>query len=322
MRHPPYHLRPNKAVDRLLLVRLLEGLDGWLPLDQMSYYGLGGPFLDEFRIVANAFPRMNMVSITSNEQTHLRQRFHKLSSNISLVHQPIHGYLDDFREGEPCVFWLDYVNLDPDRLSEFERLLSLVGERSIVKLTVRAQMHDAPVSEVPLEEPVERVTPEEFRAVYGRWLRDEITPESLRLVNIPVVVEGMVQVAGERAMRSDPARVFQVLQSHCYNDGTQMLSVTGVVCLETDKEAIVSGLEGQKGVSFNWGNPQRIDVPELSLKERLHLEECLPVDGGDVGPLQESLNYRIDSSENGSRRKLEQFAQYYRDYPLFGKMSV
>ena len=49
MRHPPYHLRTNKAVDRLLLVELLRVLEA--NGGPFSYYSLGGPFLEDLRVM-------------------------------------------------------------------------------------------------------------------------------------------------------------------------------------------------------------------------------------------------------------------------------
>ena len=47
----PYRLRPNKAVDRELFLSLLMRLAPKLALEKYHYVGLGGPFLEDFRLV-------------------------------------------------------------------------------------------------------------------------------------------------------------------------------------------------------------------------------------------------------------------------------
>ena len=46
----PYRLRPNKAVDRELFLSLLMRLAPALSLEKYHYVGLGGPFLEDFRL--------------------------------------------------------------------------------------------------------------------------------------------------------------------------------------------------------------------------------------------------------------------------------
>ena len=43
MRHPAYHLRPNKAVDRLALINAIKHLPNRESLRKYTYYSLGGP---------------------------------------------------------------------------------------------------------------------------------------------------------------------------------------------------------------------------------------------------------------------------------------
>ena len=47
----PYKLRPNKAVDRELFLSLLCRLGAHLMVERYKYIGLGGPFLEDFRLL-------------------------------------------------------------------------------------------------------------------------------------------------------------------------------------------------------------------------------------------------------------------------------
>ena len=62
-RHPPYHLRPNKAIDRFLLVDLLRHVP-YEERKRYEYIGLGGPFLEDFKIMPLPSHRHGVKSLT------------------------------------------------------------------------------------------------------------------------------------------------------------------------------------------------------------------------------------------------------------------
>ena len=69
-RHPAYHLRPNKAVDRLVFLEILRVLELLVSsLDEYTYIGFGGPYLEDFRLIAQMFPTLEMISIEEDEET-------------------------------------------------------------------------------------------------------------------------------------------------------------------------------------------------------------------------------------------------------------
>jgi hypothetical protein len=62
---PAYHLRTNKAVERLLFIELLRRLDRALsrPIAQYKYVGLGGPYLEDFNLLHATFGNNEMTSL-------------------------------------------------------------------------------------------------------------------------------------------------------------------------------------------------------------------------------------------------------------------
>ena len=58
MKHPPYHLRANKAADRLILMETITRVTRALSasMDDYTYYGFGGPFLEDFKLIRKFFP--------------------------------------------------------------------------------------------------------------------------------------------------------------------------------------------------------------------------------------------------------------------------
>jgi hypothetical protein len=98
-----------------------------------------------------------------------------------------------------------------------------------------------------------------------------------------------------------------------------MLSVTGVVYPRTEKTKTKKMFESVRFADFDWNEPYPIDIPSLSVKERLFLERFLPIapekDAGEE--LFKALGYMIDNSEKRSKQQLSHYADYHREYPNF-----
>jgi len=73
MKHPAYYMRPNKAVDRLALVDVIRLVVNPEELADYTYYSMGGPTLEDFRMIYEFFPELRMVCIEENEDTYKRQ---------------------------------------------------------------------------------------------------------------------------------------------------------------------------------------------------------------------------------------------------------
>src|SRR5438128_1087470 len=85
----PYHLRPNKAVDRLLFVDLLARLDSAVSIaDNYEYVGLGGFTMEEFRMIHERFYELPLKSLEENRQVERRARFNAPNSRVIFRRQP------------------------------------------------------------------------------------------------------------------------------------------------------------------------------------------------------------------------------------------
>lgn len=333
MKHPPYHLRTNKAVDRLLLVDLLRPLN---PDSRFTYYSLAGPFLEDLRVMDHYFPQMRLVSLESNGQTWARQRFHQFSSRLTLEHYPLADYLASGYEpggagGDGTdVFWIDYTDLDYRRFEEFQVVLKAVPDGSVVRITLRAQpsidfgslqgrVSDEEIArlreeaQATFEDEFKKVLPHPPPSVSGTF------SEYARAVQL------MVQRAASTALDAPGStRDFLPVQATRYNDGTQMVSITGVVALREGLGQMRDKLCGVNFANFEWAEPAEVNVPILSLKECLTLEEHLPCqDGEDAGEtLYPVLNYMIADGEKATKRQLSQYADHHRDYPRFVRTAI
>ena len=109
MKHPPYHLRLNKAIDRFLLIEILLLLEkkAGFKFSEYTYYGFGGPFLEDCRLLNQYLPEIRLVSIEENKETYKRQKFHRFcnSSKLKLKNMSSQNFLNSFKGEGKNIFW-------------------------------------------------------------------------------------------------------------------------------------------------------------------------------------------------------------------------
>ena len=311
MRHPPYHLRVNKAIDRFLLIEIIDILKRHCDISDYTYYGFGGPFLEDCRLIHNRCPEIKIVSIETNQQIFKRQEFHRFSKNLDLRHENSNSFLANFSSDGKEIFWFDYTDLKFRHFDEFMSILGKVSKNSVVKITVRAEPPSNGLSAW-----------EKFQREYERVL-----PESARQTAIErpspflKLLQDMFQIASQQALESGES-VFQPLDSSHYNDQTQMLSITGMICDKNQVSDVRQWFKNSAFSNFDWNDePRKIDVPTLSIKERLHLEKYLPTKQKTGRSLSRALGYRIDDTDPRHLEKLRQYEEFYPYYPYFARVS-
>ena len=316
MRHPPYHLRVNKAIDRLLLVEILDILKRHCDISNYTYYGFGGPFLEDCRLIHNRCPEVRIVSIETNQQTFKRQEFHQFSKNLELRREDFASFLANFSSNGGEIFWLDYTNLILKHFEEFMNVLGQVSENSVVKITIRAE---PPLNASSSTEDRDKEW-DDFQQTYRQLLplsakkTDVETP-----LSFTKLLQKMIRIVSQQALPASGESVFQLLDSSHYSDQTHMLSITGIVC---NKSKVSKIRRWFKNWNLDWAQPRKIDVPTLSTKERLHLEKYLPTKAQTGRSLSRALGYRIDNTESQHLEKLKQYEEFYQYYPYFARVSI
>lgn len=316
MRQPPYHLKVNKAIDRFLLVEILDILKRHCDISNYTYYGFGGPFLEDCKLIHERCPEIQMVSIEKNQETFKRQKFHCFSKNLDLRNEDFATFIADFSSSGGEIFWLDYTNLKIGNFDDFKNVLGKVSENSIVKITIRAEPFS---STLPSEERTQKW--KDFQEEFG-----EILPSSKKQKDIekPLLfiklLQKMLQLASQKPTLG--GSIFHPLNSSYYKDQTQMLSVTGIVCNKNKVSEIQQLFKDWRFFNQTWEGAHKIDIPTLSIKERLYLEKYLLTTEKTGCSLSRALGYKIDNTDKAHIEKLKQYEEFYRYYPYFARVSI
>lgn len=326
----PYRLRPNKAVDRELFLAMLDRLTPRLPLRKYHYIGLGGPFLEDFRLVHARLGITRMTSVEDEEETHKRQKFNRPIRSIECVHSTLEEYLDDEYLKDPVIIWFDYTK--PRNVREqIERFARSIGEvplGSILRITLNANPTslgepDSNELSVDLEEPP---IPEDAKLpTIHEWrlkrFRDRMGPlfpaghpaSEMTHKQFGHTILQVLKLAVERTAMSHTQRnVAWGLATH-YADGQPMVTATLVVCSATDSsKPPVMDLLNEWEFASTPDTPHRLDLPDLSSLERLTMESNLP---------SSPLAYRLPKSDMGVD-PIATFRKFYRFYPHFSRIQL
>ena len=320
MKEPPiYHLRFNKAIDRFTLIQAIKTLETTSKLNNYSYYGMGGPYLEDFRLIYESFPKLSMVSIESSFDTYKRQHRHLPCSlrKLDLRNEEIGSFITNYQaNGRKSIFWLDYTKLKYNHFEDFMGLLPKVEANSIIKITLRAEFKDYFTFRAETDKQKEEIR--KFKDEFGHVLPPEYPLPVLTLPNFAALLQEMIRISFQKILTAGADTTFQILSSFYYKDGdSPMFTLTGIVCQQSDLVQIKRNFKSLEHSNLNWAPPKQIDVPFLSTQERFFLQKYLPRKASRSGAfLQKKLGYKITPNTEAS---LCQYSEFHRYFPYYIK---
>ena len=320
----PYSLRQNKAIDRYAFIELLSRINIFCNIRDYSYIGLGGYSLEDFKYIHSHFGIRDMISLEEDEEVHKRQLFNCPLSCIKCCHQSTDDFINEFNRSNETIVWLDYVRPSNLRkqVEEFQAIVNKLSPLDIIKITLNAN----PSSYVARAE-VEQKDLHEARIAKLKDMLGElyppagIVPTMMTMGKFPSAILLILKSAASAAT-SGQSISFQPLTAFSYADGQQMLTLTGIIL---EKDEIKDFLDKTKIINWelgntDWAKPRQINVPELTMKERLYIDSLLP--GSDVKRIQDELKFRFNRNENRSLKMLETYALFYRHSPYFSRILI
>jgi hypothetical protein len=321
MSQPPYHLRTNKAVERLLFVEMLRKLDGHLPtkIERYAYVGLGGPFLEDFALMHGMFGMLDLKSLETERHVRTRQEINLPCSRIKLTLDSTTVFVRDYvARRKPQIIWFDYEWPDwKKQLSECSDLIRNITPMSILKITLSGRTKHLPIGST--RDPL---------ALHAEWFNDmfanygPFTPDMMRESKICRTLFGILKRVIADTIPDTKEKCVRTLASYEYNDRTPILTVTLIVGPREDvKEAISKSELNQWPFSgLLWREPKKIDVPDLSLRERLAVNKLLP------GITPESVLKRLKLTLSGTPResldRMKSYVEFYRHVPQFLRFTL
>lgn len=314
MRVPAYHLRLNKMVERLLFVELLHRLDGLLPakIEQHTYVGLGGPYLEDFNLIHGTFGNEDMISLEIYDWVLTRQELNQPHSAVKLRLQSTAQFIESFTLDEQrYVIWFDYSKQDWDQqIYECCELLRKLPALSLFKVTFSGLARKE-----KLEETADRLS--RMFADYGPFEARDVSANRISYTLYSILrraIAGAIPDTEEKAVKS--------LASYRYDDGTPILTVTMTLGPKARIDELVrkARLRSWRFSDINWRGPREIALPSLGLREKLAVDRLLPA--ADSQTILDKLGLRLAERRRDSLRQLDNYLQFYRQVPQFLRVTL
>jgi hypothetical protein len=326
----PYHLRQNKAVDRYAFIELLSKLDKYCDIEQYGYVGFGGHSLEDFKYIHSRFGITNMTSIENNQQVYNRQRFNQPHNCIKCILQSSDEFIDEFQAEVKTIIWLDYTNPAEIR-SQVEQLQAIINKLSpldIVKITLNAHAssyHEAPKGKGIRIDPEKDIQQPRLEKLNNR-LGDlfpiaDVSLDMMTEARFPEALCSIVKFAVNSSLHGRSDIQFQPLTSFCYADGVKMLTITGILIEDNNSNLLTAtNIENWELANTQWGKPKSINIPDLTIKERLYIDALLPHSKPEE--IQKKLGFLFSDKESESLEMLRTYILFYRQSPYFSRILV
>lgn len=333
-----YQLRINKSVDRNLFVDTLIRISGYYSdIKNYTYYGFAGPYFEDFKLLHLRLNINNMVSWESNKQVYDRQVFNKPYNCIQILNKKSSDCLSDISSdtdtlSSPCIVWLDYAeaNERSEQIVEFVSLIDCMKHGDIARITLNANPN-------ALFQKKDNVSGDDINKLrkdaYEKNMPEKQIPEcdpsnfskkeSLARIIYYAIYKAAI------SDRFDKKTVFYPITISNYADGPHpMLTCTGIVL---DKGKEIDFLEKTKITSWDmlasdytdWERVKIncINVPALTMKEKLAIDASLPVKGGnDIATLASTIKER--GKLQIKEKEIADYIKYYRYYPNYRQIML
>ena len=329
----PYHLRPNKFVDRQLFVDLLARVGRLRDFSKYVYISMGGKFLEDHRALHMALDVSELISIDASPEIVARQDFNKPFDSIKCVPKTAADFVDEFSTFASTypadtnfVVWLDYTN-PKDRLlqlQEFSKLISHFQPFDIVKITINANIRTLGAEgKLPAGFPTIRDWRLDiYQAQLGQF-PGNATAEEMVQAYFPRVLARSIAAAAKHGTETLRNATLRPLAVFAYSDGPHtMLSSAWIVLPEAEADSFMREppIANWTFLAPSWEDVARINVPDLSTREKLHIDRLLLSKQDDE--ISQSVGFLFGEDETDSIEKVSQYRRHYRFYPHFMRVSL
>lgn len=324
----PYRLRPNKAVDRELFLSLLTRLAPKLSIEKYHYVGLGGPFLEDFRLVHARLGIVKMTCVETEQQVHKRQIFNRPVAGVECVHTTLENFLDETDLETPAIIWFDYTEPKgiTTQMERFARTIGTVAIGSILRVTLNANPASlgtpdpkdlsVEVDGEASEDRAVKPTIQDWRLARFKERLGALFPSGLGSDGMtfkkygPSLLRALKLAVDNEALSFRDRHIIWAFATH-YADGQAMVTAALVVAPSGDKEIeeLVKSWEFFTTIDA----PHRLDLPALSTLERLTMESS--------DDAKAKLGFALPTSDMGAD-PFEAFKRFYRIYPHFSRVEL
>lgn len=330
----PYQLRTNKFIERQLYLDALDYVRLWNGPSQYVYVSMGGPFLEDFKLVNDRFSIEKMVSLEADEMTWRRQQFNSPFGFIECRHQTTGEFITDFglfageRQGSRFVIWLDYANANERyvQLQEYESLLNKLSDGDVLKITLNANYQSSmkrSEHQSLSNGRFDTIRMSELTEELGEYVpTGGIQRAHLSDRGFAQLLTKCIEMAAVKATQNSDIIPVPLLLCRYKDSEHQMVTATVILCTEVSQVSILNdtGFAEWPFRSNDWDNVVEIKVPHLSATERSTINHLMK-SVEDAFDVHTKMGIQFDDNQGESISLLRNYIRHYRRYPFFGRVQ-
>jgi hypothetical protein len=142
-------------------------------------------------------------------------------------------------------------------------------------------------------------------------------------MHFPDALARSVAAAAKKGVETLSGVTIRPLAIFSYSDGPHtMLSSTWIILPAPDAEKFVRdrSIASWPFLAQSWDRVTRINVPDLSTKERMQIDRMLLSNADQE--IAASLSFLIGSDSADSVEQISQYRRHYRHYPNFARVAL
>lgn len=309
-----FSVRPNKSIERKLMLECFLLLASEFPIRDYRYIGFGSFWFTDFLLFHKRLGIRKMVSI-ERPNFATRAEFNSPHKCINVVSGESTLVLPSIPFQQNGLLWLDYdKGLDGPWRDDAEIVLQQMKPGGIFAVTVNGGKRQVTDQKDVDGDRITKI--EALENLVGDLVPAGIKDSGITVSTFPVIVGEILTNCFRRIVRkADPNLEFEPLFNFCYADNATMVTVGGIVVDAESRERVarcnLSSLE------FLTGSTQcRIDAPPLTLKEKQALDRKLPKSTllrNDELPMKLRTGLKM--------REVHGYQQFYQYYPVFAELQ-
>lgn len=306
-RSVPYELRPRKQIERRMIVDALMRLSACgFAIRDYQYTGMGSVFFVDFILFHKIVGIRKMLSVEASEDIRRRIEYNIPYAIVKTHIGPASEVIPTLDPKLKHLLWLDYDGpIDHLVLDDLRSASTYLARGSIILVTVD-------------------LTPSELLNNADQW-EEHFLEFAEYLLPVPTSDEnifGASQLPTTNALvlentikESTAARTceFHPLFNFLYSDGHKMLTLGGMIVGSPEKDRLAD-LDLTEATYFRFkadDQPYKIDLPNITRKERLYLDQNMPCPDGWV---PDAFEMDVDA--------VRLYREIYRFFPPYAELAL
>jgi hypothetical protein len=310
----PYHLRTNKAIDRRIFFEALIALYLDKNIREYNYVSLGGPMLEDHKILHQEYGFNNLFSLEKDKDTLARQEFNKPFSCIECKQESAHDFVVRFnpKKDESSIIWFDFTDTDwNSQFNDCETLLENLKEFDIFKVTFNANP-DALRASACSENIVDSFKSKSYQKVLSENLNENDLSTMDKLAK---TLSSMFHNLCQASLNDAGLEFVPIVQFRYIDNRHHMYTIAGIIMNSGERPEFKNSSQDNLNslLSCDWNTIHEINVPDLTVKERIEINQHLPLNYAPNG---------LVSSVKIKTKQIDQYRKYYRFIPHFQRTAI